>query len=64
MISIIILAYNNDKYLKKAINSCLRQTKKDCIEIIVINDGSTDNTNKILKTYNDRIKVFNKNPHE
>ena len=60
MISIIILTYNNDKYLKKAINSCLRQTIKDCIEIIVINDGSTDNTNKILKTYNERIKVFNK----
>lgn len=49
-ISIIIPAFNVEKYIKKAIESCLNQTLK-AIEVIVINDGSTDATGEICKGY-------------
>lgn len=54
-VSVIIPTYNQDKYLCEAIDSMLGQTYKD-FEIIVINDGSTDNTEKILGEYGDKIK--------
>lgn len=58
--SIIICAYNIEKYIQKAINSVLKQTY-DNYEIIVFNDGSKDNTLEKIKTYeaNDRIKIIN-----
>lgn len=58
--SIIICAYNIEKYIQKAINSVLKQTY-DNYEIIVFNDGSKDNTYEKIKTYeaNDRIKIIN-----
>ena len=61
-ISIIVPIYNTEKYLKKCIDSLINQTMKN-IEIILINDGSTDNSEKIIKEYKDkRIKYFkNKN---
>ena len=61
-ISIIIPIYNAEKYLKKCIDSLVEQTKKE-LEFILINDGSTDDTEKIIKSYKDkRIKYFkNKN---
>ena len=61
-ISIIVPIYNSEKYLKKCIDSLINQTMKN-IEIILINDGSTDNSEKIIKEYKDeRIKYFkNKN---
>ena len=46
-ISIIVPAYNAEKYLEKCLESLVNQTKKN-IEIIVINDGSTDDTEKII----------------
>lgn len=49
-ISIIVPVYNVDKYLRKCMNSLINQTLKD-IEIICINDGSTDNSLKILEEY-------------
>ena len=58
-VSIIIPVYNGEKYVKAAIKSALNQSYKN-IEVIVINDGSTDNTEKILKTFGDKIKYFNK----
>ena len=49
-VSIIIPVYNNEKYLKECIDSCINQTLQD-IEIICIDDKSTDNSLKILKEY-------------
>lgn len=50
VLSIIIPVYNNEKFLSLCINSILRQTLKN-IEIICIDDGSIDNSFKILKKY-------------
>ena len=61
-ISIIVPIYNAEKYLKKCLDSLINQTKKE-LEFILINDGSTDNSENIIKEYKDkRIKYFkNKN---
>lgn len=61
-ISIIVPIYNAEKYLNKCLDSLINQTKKE-LEFILVNDGSTDNTETIIKTYNDeRIKYYkNKN---
>ena len=48
LVSILINNYNNQKFLKKSINSCLTQTYKN-IEIVVFDDNSTDNSKKIIK---------------
>lgn len=60
-VSILVPIYNVEKYLKQCLDSIINQTLKD-IEIICINDGSTDNSSQILNTYtNDkRIKIINK----
>lgn len=47
-VSVVITAYNVEKYIKKAIDSVLNQTYKN-IEIVVVEDCSTDNTLKIIK---------------
>lgn len=49
-VSILIPCYNSEKYIARCLNSCLAQTYKD-IEIIIVNDGSTDNSEKIIKSY-------------
>jgi len=58
-VSIIIPVYNAEKYLEECINSALNQTFQD-IEIIAVDDGSTDNSPKILKKYSDKIKIITK----
>lgn len=60
-ISIIIPVFNSEKYLEETINSVINQTLKD-IEIICINDGSTDNSADILDSLSkkyDCIKILN-----
>lgn len=61
-ISIIVPIYNAEKYLNKCIKSLINQTKEN-LEFILINDGSTDTSEEIIKSYQDtRIKYFkNKN---
>ena len=59
--SIIIPVYNTESYLKKCIDSVLNQTYKD-YEIIIVNDGSTDNSKDIIEEYQNKyefIKVIN-----
>ena len=62
-ISIIVPAYNAEKYIKKCLDSLINQTKKE-LEFIIINDGSKDKTEEIIKSYTDsRIKYY-KNPNQ
>jgi glycosyltransferase involved in cell wall biosynthesis len=57
-VSIIITAYNVEKYIKEAIDSCINQTYKD-LEIVIVEDCSTDSTKQIIEQYNDpRIKII------
>lgn len=56
-VSVIVPVYNGEKYIEKCLHSLINQTLKD-IEIIVIDDGSKDNTNKILQKYKDKIKII------
>jgi glycosyltransferase involved in cell wall biosynthesis len=61
-VSVIIPVYNVEKYLPECLNSAINQTLKD-IEIICINDGSTDGSLKILQDYaliDKRIKIIDK----
>lgn len=60
-VSIIVPVYNVEKYLERSLNSLINQTLKD-IEIICVNDGSKDNSLKILEEYSkkdNRIIVIN-----
>lgn len=62
-VSVIIPVYNSEKYLEQCLDSVANQTLKN-IEIICINDESTDNSLKILEKYakkDKRIKVISKN---
>ena len=62
LISIIVPLYNTDKYFEDCIKSIINQTYKN-IEIIIINDGSTDNSLNIAKKYetiDNRIKLIDK----
>ncbi len=62
LVSIVVPVYNVEKYINKCVNSLLNQTYKN-IEIILVNDGSTDNSLAIcleLAKKDKRIKVINK----
>ena len=62
LISIVVPVYNVEKYIKKCVNSIMKQTYHN-LEILLINDGSTDNSGEIcqdLQKKDNRIKVFNK----
>ena len=61
LVSIVIPVYNGSNFLKYAIESALAQTYKN-VEILVINDGSTDNgaTRDIALSYGDKIRYFEK----
>jgi glycosyltransferase involved in cell wall biosynthesis len=61
-VSVIIPCFNAEKWVAEAIDSCLRQTYRN-IEIIVIDDGSTDNSLEIIKSYGDKI-IWRNFPHQ
>ena len=61
-VSIIIPIYNVERYLKKCLDSVVRQTYSN-LEIILVNDGSTDDSKKIAEKYiqdDERIILINK----
>ena len=61
LISVIIPAFNIERYIKRCVDSVLANTYQN-LEVICIDDGSTDCTGKILDEYNEmRIKVIHKN---
>lgn len=55
-VSVVIPTYNRKDLLKRALDSVVRQTTR-CAEIIVIDDGSTDNTHELLSQYRDTCRV-------
>lgn len=61
-ISVVVPVYNTEEYLPRCLDSILSQTYKD-LEIILVNDGSTDSSGEICNLYSqqdDRIKVIHK----
>lgn len=54
LVSIVICNYNYGRYLRQAIDSALAQTYSP-VEVIVVDDGSTDESREIIATYGDRI---------
>ena len=61
LISVVIPIYNTEKYLEKCLDSIVNQTYKN-LEIICINDGSTDSSPEIITKYankDSRIKIIN-----
>jgi len=63
MISVVMPAYNASRFIAEAIESILNQTYRD-IELIVVDDGSTDNTVEIIKRYVDqdeRVQLIQNN---
>lgn len=62
MISIIVPVYNTSMYLKECVESILNQTYSK-IEVVIVDDGSTDNSLAICKEYRDkdkRVRIFHK----
>jgi len=59
LVSIVIPVYNGSNYIREALESALEQSYSNC-EIIVVNDGSTDNTEEILLSYGNNIRYFYK----
>ena len=66
IISIIIPVFNVEKYLHECLDSVINQTLQD-IEIICVNDKSTDSSSQILESYaqqDNRVKIINKDKNE
>ena len=62
LVSVIIPVYNSAQFLKESIESVINQTYQN-IEIICINDGSTDNSLEILQLYSDKIIIISQENH-
>lgn len=60
LISVVMPVYNGGKYLREAIESILNQTYGN-FEFLIINDGSSDNTDEIIRSYTDRRIVYLQN---
>lgn len=65
MVSVIVPVYNTEKYLRRCMDALVGQTlDHDLLEIVVVNDGSTDGSLKILNEYSEKyphiVKIFSK----
>ena len=56
--SILILAFNGESYLREQIVSILRCVNVDDVEIVVVDDGSTDKTDEICLEFADRLTIL------
>ena len=66
LLSIVIPVYNGEKYIGNCLESIIQNTQCKDIEILIVNDGSKDNTAKILEEYvtkDSRIKAYNNTNH-
>lgn len=60
MISVLLPVFNEEKYIKNSVQSILNSTFED-YELVIVNDGSNDNTKNIIENFNDpRIKKYDK----
>ena len=57
MISVLMSVYNGEQYLHRSIDSILNQSYQD-YEVVIVNDGSTDQTKNILEAYIDQDERF------
>lgn len=57
LVSIVLPTHNGSRYLRESIDSCLRQTHEN-LELIIVNDGSTDETEEIVLSYGDPRIVY------
>jgi glycosyltransferase involved in cell wall biosynthesis len=57
LVSIVINNYNYGRYIRQAIESALAQTYGNC-EVVIVDDGSTDDSRTIIEEYTDRARVF------
>lgn len=60
LVSFIIPVFNSERFLKKCLDSVFNQTYEN-FEVIAIDDGSTDNSQKILQNYSDSITILSQN---
>ena len=62
LISVVMVTYNHEKYIEQAIESVLMQKGEFEIELLIGNDKSPDNTEKIIKKYESdlKVKIFNR----
>ena len=60
LVSIVLPTYNGSKYIRQSIDSCLNQTYKN-LELIVVDDCSSDNTGDIVKSYSDARVIYIRN---
>lgn len=57
LVSIVIPCYNGESFIARSIDSCLSQNYEN-IEIIVVDDGSTDKSKKIIKAYGSKVMLY------
>lgn len=59
-VTVVIPAYNYERYVSEAVMSCLAQDYEGPIEVLVIDDGSTDGTEAVLRGFGERIRCHRK----